>query len=70
MTEISVGVTMLEGEGAYTKTKKEVLMCVVKKHLFPKVKDIVMQEDTRAFLIVTSASEVFGEGYKVHTSED
>ena len=70
MTEISVGVTMLEGEGAYTKTKKEVLMCVVKKHLFPKVKDIVMQEDSRAFLIVTSASEVFGEGYKVHTSED
>ena len=61
--EVNTGGTFLEGVGAYSLKKTEVLMCVVKKHLYPKLKDVVMQEDPHAFLIVTSASEVFGLGY-------
>ena len=68
--EVNTGGTFLEGVGAYSLKKTEVLMCVVKKHLYPKLKDVVMQEDPHAFLIVTSASEVFGLGYKDHSKMD
>lgn len=70
LSELQVGATFLDGVGAYTNEKKEVLMCVVKKHLFPKLKDIVRDEDSRAFLIVSSANEIFGEGFKDHFKDE
>ena len=62
--DLDISATYLDGEGAYTNTKKRVIMCVVKKPLFPKLKDIVAQEDPEAFLIISSAGEIYGEGYK------
>ena len=70
MKELDTGVTYLEGIGAYTKEKRPVMLCMVKKHHFTKAREIVTEEDPTAFLIVSSASEVFGEGYKKHESED
>ena len=70
LKELDIGATYLEGTGAFSGEKKEVLLCVVKKQLYPKLKDIVKQEDPRAFLIVGSANEVFGEGYKDHFKEE
>lgn len=70
MQEVETGVTMLYGEGAYTKTDKKVLMCVVRNHQYPLVRDVVKQEDKRAFLIVTKATEIFGEGYKSQDAEE
>ena len=64
LTEISSGVTFLEGQGAYTGEKRRVLMCVFRKHHYRKIREIVSDEDTRAFMIVSSAHEVFGEGFK------
>lgn len=65
LKELEVGVTLLNGKGGFTGENKEVLLVVAKKHLYPKIKDIVREEDEFAFLIVTSASEVFGEGFKL-----
>ena len=70
MQEVETGVTVLYGEGAYTKKDKKVLMCVIRNQQFPQVRDIVKQEDKHAFLIVTKATEIFGEGYKSHTAEE
>ena len=70
LSELEIGGTFLDGVGAYTGEKKEVVMCAVKKHLFPKLKDIVTEEDPTAFLIVSSASEIYGEGYKDHFTEN
>ena len=39
-------------------------MCVMKKRISPLAEEIVRQEDPDAFMIITSASEIFGEGYK------
>lgn len=64
MKELDIGVTLLEGEGAYTGKNKRVVMCVVKKHMYPRLKDIIAEEDAEAFLIVTNANEIYGEGYK------
>ena len=44
-------------------------MCVARKPLAPRVEAIVKEEDTEAFMIVTSATEIFGEGYKSYFGE-
>lgn len=64
LEEIEIGVTYLEGKGGYSSRNKEVIMCVTRKQQAPKVEEIVKEEDPRAFMIVTSASEIYGEGYK------
>lgn len=70
MKEVETGVTVLHGEGAYTKKDKKVLMCVLHDHQYPMLRDVVKQEDKHAFLIVTKATEIFGEGYKNHYAEE
>ncbi len=69
LEELDIGVTRLSGEGAFSGTKKKIIMCVVHKPLAPKVEAIVKEEDADAFMIVTSATEIFGEGYKSYFGE-
>ncbi len=69
MNDLGIGVTILEGEGAYTHNKKRVLLCAARKPLEPQIEDIVKEEDKFAFLIITNASEIFGEGHKSFFSE-
>lgn len=69
LAELDIGVTHLSGEGAYSGKEKKIIMCVVKKTMAPKVEEIVKKEDSEAFMIVTSATEIFGEGYKSYFSE-
>ena len=69
LEELDIGATYISGSGAYSGREKKVIMCVVKKQLSPKAEEVVRQEDPGAFLIVTSATEIFGEGYKNIFSE-
>ena len=58
------GVTLLRGEGMYTKTEKGVLItCVKNKQIFT-LKNMVKELDENAFVIVTQANEVYGKGFK------
>lgn len=63
MTELERGVTLLKGRGMYTKTDKDVLLCVVNRSQFSQVKEIVKEEDPKAFVMVTDMYEVLGEGF-------
>ncbi|WP_026507335.1 YitT family protein [Butyrivibrio sp. MC2013] len=69
LKELDVGVTYVYGQGAYSKTYKRVILCVVKKRVSPLAEQIVREEDPKAFLIVSSAMEIFGEGYKSYFEE-
>ncbi len=69
LADLDVGVTHLSGAGAYSKKDKKIIMCVVKKPLLPRIEEVVKEEDSDAFMIVTSATEIFGEGYKSYFSE-
>lgn len=69
LEELDLGVTYVKGSGAYSGKEKQVIMCVVKKPLAPKAEEVVKQEDPLAFMIVTSATEIYGEGYKSYFSE-
>ncbi len=58
------GVTILEGEGAYSHSKKHVMMCVVKRTQLPEMRRLVKSVDERAFFVVTDAKNVFGKGFE------
>ncbi|MCM1181504.1 MAG: YitT family protein [Clostridium sp.] len=64
LEELEIGATILRGHGAYSKSEKDIIMCVIKKRNAPHLEEIVKQEDNRAFMIITNASEIYGEGYK------
>ena len=69
LRELDIGATLLDGQGAFSGTDKKVVLCVVKKWLLSKVLKIVKSEDPSSFAIVSTANEVFGEGYKPHDGE-
>ena len=58
------GVTLLEGQGAYSHQHKQVIMCVIKRVQIAELKRIVRSIDERAFVIVTDAKNVFGNGFE------
>ncbi len=64
MAELDVGVTYLQGEGGWTGEKKKVVFTMVPNRLGAEVQDIVKSEDPAAFMVVASANEIYGEGYK------
>ena len=69
LEELDIGVTYISGTGAYSGREKSVIMCVMKKQISAQAEVIVREEDPAAFMIVTSATEIFGEGYKSIYSE-
>lgn len=64
LVELEIGATVLNGRGAYNKREKEIIMCIVKKRMAPQLEEIIREEDEKAFMIVSSANEIYGNGYK------
>ena len=57
------GVTYLNGEGAYSGKQKNVICCAVHKNEYSKLKRAVKEVDPNAFIIITNAGEVLGDGF-------
>lgn len=57
------GVTSLDARGMYSGARKDVLFCVVSKKEIVQLKDLVVGHDSQAFVIVSDAREVLGEGF-------
>ena len=70
LQELDVTATILSGIGAYSGADKTVIMCAVKNYVYPRLRDIIRRYDRDAFTIVSSAKEIYGEGYKSHDAED
>ena len=64
MSTLKRGVTGLHGEGMYSRTAKNVLLCTVSNKEIIELKDIVRSADEGAFVIVADVREVLGEGFK------
>ena len=63
MKNLNRGVTGLQAKGMYSNQEKCMLYCVVSKKEVVALKDLVKEIDARAFIIVTDAREVLGEGF-------
>lgn len=64
LKDMDRGVTSLAGKGLYTNMEKQVLLCVLPRGEINHLKDIVREIDKKAFVIITDAYEVLGEGFK------
>lgn len=58
------GVTVLEGEGAFSHRPKKVIMCVIKRTQIGEIRNLVRSVDEHAFFIVVDAKNVFGNGFE------
>ncbi len=63
MDELSRGVTGLSAKGMYSGEKKNMLFCVVSRKEIVRLKELALNLDPDAFVIVTDVREVLGEGF-------
>lgn len=69
LTKLERGVTVLHGEGAYSSNEKKVLLTAVKKHQLADLKQLVVDVDPDAFVIVQEAHQVLGDGFARYTKD-
>nr|WP_308691833.1 YitT family protein [uncultured Terrisporobacter sp.] len=63
VNDIKRGITILDGRGGYTDSSKSVLIVAVNKKQEVHMKKLIKNVDKNAFIIVSKAHEVFGEGF-------
>jgi uncharacterized membrane-anchored protein YitT (DUF2179 family) len=61
--ELDRGLTRLQGVGGYTGDDRPVLLVVVGQNEVVRLKLLVRDADPDAFVIITNAAEVLGEGF-------
>ena len=63
-SRIQRGVTKLTATGGYTGDTHTMLMCTVRINEVAAVCDIIKDVDNRAFIVISDAGEIIGEGFK------
>ncbi len=63
--ELDRGLTKLNAQGGYTGDDRTVLMVVIGQSEATRLKTLVRSVDPKAFVIISSAHEVLGEGFKL-----
>ncbi len=58
------GVTILQGKGGYSGTERPVLYCVVTRSEVNQLKELVHEADPNAFMVIGTAHEALGEGFR------
>ena len=62
------GATLLHGEGSYSGKDIKIILCAVKRQQIAALKSIIKEADPKAFMILTEANEVLGEGFGDYNS--
>ena len=62
--DLARGVTILDVTGGYTGEKRKMLMCSVRPYEVSALYSIIEEFDPKAFITVTEAGEIIGEGFK------
>ena len=63
MEKLNRGITVLQAQGGYSGKERPVLLCLLSAQEVVQLKTIVRQADARAFVFITDAYEVLGEGF-------
>lgn len=63
------GATFLHGQGYYSRQDKKVVLTVVKKRQLAELKELVMERDPFAFVIVQEAHQVLGDGFSKYSKD-
>lgn len=60
MKQMDKGVTLLHGEGGYSKEKRKILYCIVTRLEIDSLKSIVLDVDEAAFITINPVSDIVG----------
>lgn len=63
LIDMGIGGTAIDSHGMYTNDAKQMIMTVVRNRKITQVSNIVKNIDPKAFMIITNAYEVLGEGF-------
>jgi len=64
IVKLDRGVTVLHAEGGYSGESRPVLLCVVSAQELGRLKAMVRSTDENAFVFISDAHEVLGEGFR------
>lgn len=64
MSKLERGVTEITAKGYYSGLKRPVLLCVIGRRQVGALLGVVKRKDPTAFVVVTDAREVIGEGFE------
>jgi len=62
-TRLDRGATFLHGEGSFSGHSTKVVLVAIKKQQLAELKELVMELDASAFVIVQEAHQVLGDGF-------
>ena len=68
-TKLDRGATFLHGEGSYSHKDTKVVLAVVKKQQVTELKELVMELDPDAFVIIQEAHQVLGDGFSRYSRD-
>lgn len=67
--QLDRGATFLHAEGSYSHTRTKVVLAAVKKQQLAELKELVVQIDPNAFIIVQEAHQVLGDGFSRYSKD-
>jgi uncharacterized membrane-anchored protein YitT (DUF2179 family) len=70
LEEMDRGVTLLKGQGYFTKKERNVLYCVVGKNEIVRLKNVIISVDPHAFVAVSDVHDVLGEGFTLDENKN
>ena len=63
MSQLDRGVTVISAHGGFSGQDKPILLCILSAQEVARLKIIVRMQDEKAFVFITDAHEVLGEGF-------
>jgi uncharacterized membrane-anchored protein YitT (DUF2179 family) len=67
LDDLERGVTLMDIRGGYTQAPLSALYVVVSRSQVTRLKRLISERDPQAFVVVSEAHEVLGEGFRRHT---
>ena len=67
--QLDRGVTFLYGQGSYSQKDTKVILTAVKKQQVAELKELVVELDPNAFIIVQEAHQVLGDGFSRYSKD-
>ena len=67
--ELGRGATFLHGEGTYSRENTKVVLTAIKRQQLAELKELVVNVDPNAFIIVQEAHQVLGDGFSRYSRD-
>ncbi len=61
--ELGRGVTFISGQGYYSQKDLKIIYCIIARNEMIKMKELIHTIDPKAFITITEAHEILGEGF-------